>query len=507
MMNPTPPSPPSPRPPVPFATKEESPDPIWRFVRRYPGITILGLLLLCLAVIPSTVWLYQSSAAKRETARLRQEQENEKLMALTGKFARDDREGAILSLGSLDHPKAKIKLLANLLAIETEPARIEAIGQALVSVGPEAMPELRQLNQALKTDLDALGFANNSTLQQAATLKLITSQRSIAKLLRLYSPGISGINLGGTDLGQTGGGQFTLVLEKAPLAGVQLRGARLTNARLAFSQFSGAGADGRWNTDDDQIGDLTGADFTEADLRGTFLNLSMAAEANFTRANLNQANLFGARLQTANFSSTLLVAADLRSANLNHANFIGANLGEAQLDRADLTNARLNQTIGESASFSGANLANAEAIGASLTMANFQQANLEGANLSSADLSNANLDGARLQNGNWRQTNLAGVSLRGAVVHNADFQGAVFVPPQPKKADAFIQKTAQPEKTGLFEGTDFAGTRNLDPGQIAFICAQGGLHPSCSAPTQISPPPPEVPQPSLGTKKSSGRKR
>ncbi len=461
--------------------------------------------MLCLAVIPTTVWWYQSSVAKRETDRFRQEQENQKLMALTGKFARDDREGAILSLGSLDHPKAKIKLLANLLAIETEPTRIEAIGQALVSAGPEAMPELRQLNQALKTDLDALGFGNNSALQQTVTLKLIASQRSIAKLLRLYSPGISGINLGGTDLGQTGGGQFTLVLEKARLAGVQLRGSRLTKARLAFSQFSAAGADGRWNTGDDQIGDLTGADFTEADLRGTFLNLSMAAETNFTRANLNQANLFGARLQKANFSSTQLVGSDLRSANLNNANFIGANLGEAQLDRADLTNAHLNQTIGESANFSGANLANTEAIGASLVMANFQQANLEGANLTSADLSNANLDGARLQNSNLRQTNLAAVSLRGAVVHNADFQGAVFLPQQPKPTDGFIQKTPPPGATNLFEGTDFAGARNLDPGQIPFICAQGGLHPSCPSPTQISPPPADVPQSSLGTKKSSGR--
>ncbi|HIK09603.1 MAG TPA: pentapeptide repeat-containing protein [Oscillatoriaceae cyanobacterium M33_DOE_052] len=504
MMNPTPPSPPPPPPPILLSVRAESPDPIWRFVRRYPGITILGAILLCLAVIPTMVWWYQSSVEKRESDRFRQEQEHQKLMALTGKFARDDREGAILSLGSLNHPKTNIKLLANLLAIETEPTRIEAIGQALVSAGPEAMPELRQLNQALKTDLDALGFGNNAAMQQAMTLKLMASQRSIAKLLRLYSPGISGINLGGTDLGQTGGGQFTLVLEKLPLAGVQLRLARLTKARLAFSQFSGAGADGRWNTGDDQIGDLTGADLTEADLRGTFLNLSMAAETNFTRANLNQANLFGARLQTANFSSTQLVGADLRSANLNNANFIGANLGEAKLDRADLTNASLNQTIAESASFSGANLANASAIGASLVMANFPQANLEGANLSSADLSNANLDGARLQNGNWRQTNLTGASMRGAVVHNADFEGVVFVPPQPKATDGFIQKTAPTGATGLFQGTDFALVRNLDPKQIAFICAQGGLHPSCPPTTQISPSPTDVSPQSPGTKKSSG---
>ena len=59
-------------------------------------------------------------------------------------------------------------------------------------------------------------------------------------------------------------------------------------------------------------------------------------EANLYGANLSRANLYGADLREAN-----LYGADLREANLYGANLSRANLSEADLSRADLRGANL----------------------------------------------------------------------------------------------------------------------------------------------------------------------
>ena len=81
-----------------------------------------------------------------------------------------------------------------------------------------------------------------------------------------------------------------------------------------------------------------------------------------SRANLSNADLFGADLRGANLSN-----ADLRGANLSNANLSNADLRCANLSNADLR---------------GANLSNADLCGA----------NLRGANLSNADLCGASID-------------------------------------------------------------------------------------------------------------------
>ncbi|ELZ5870517.1 pentapeptide repeat-containing protein [Salmonella enterica] len=110
-----------------------------------------------------------------------------------------------------------------------------------------------------------------------------------------------------------------------------------------------------------------------------------------SRANLCDANLYGADLCGAN-----LCDADLYGANLCDADLYGANLCDANLRGADLRGANLR----------GADLRGANLYGADLCGANLCDADLYGANLCGADLCGANLCGANL-----RDANLCGADL------------------------------------------------------------------------------------------------
>ena len=112
-----------------------------------------------------------------------------------------------------------------------------------------------------------------------------------------------------------------------------------------------------------------------------------------SRANLSNADLFGADLRGANLSN-----ADLRGANLSNANLSNADLRCANLSNADLFGANLRGANLFGADLRGANLRNADLRDADLRCANLSNADLRGANLSNADLFGANLRGANLSN-------------------------------------------------------------------------------------------------------------
>ena len=142
-------------------------------------------------------------------------------------------------------------------------------------------------------------------------------------------------------------------------------------------------------------------------------------DANLYGADLYGANLYGADLYGANLSVAGLRYANLSGANLRYANLSGANLRDANLYGADLYGANLYD-----ADLYGANLRDANLSGANLRYANLYGADLYGANLYGADLYGANLSVADLRYANLRDANLYGADLSGANLYGANLSVA-----------------------------------------------------------------------------------
>ncbi|MBW4492201.1 MAG: pentapeptide repeat-containing protein [Oscillatoria princeps RMCB-10] len=453
------------------------------WIRQNPGLTLVIVTVAGVSAVLATFAGTQIYIQSQVNWRQVQQLDSEKLLALVSKFAPDERRGAILALGTIEHPEAATQLLADMLSLETEPKLMDAIGQALLSTGPKALPYLQRLNQSLKNDQDSLRYGGSKQERELIARRLRTTQRTIAKILTLYNEQVGSTDLSRLDLGQTvsGPGQFTLVLDYADLSGIQLRGSILTGASFRESRFYNPGEDGLFGTFDDRIADLSGAELKQANFSEATLVLALMNRANLMRAELNKANLFRARLSGANLSSAQLLQADLRQAVLSDVSLTGAELREAKLAGANLQGARLGQVTAKGASFQAANLSASEWLGADLSGADFSGSNLQNSDLSSARLAGANLSGAQLQRASLRNADLVGADLRGANLAGADFQGATFVEVKPAKPDQFIQIPPAAPSTGL-QGVEFSFAKNLNAQQISYICAQGGLHPKCPSP-------------------------
>ena len=458
---------------------------LWAWMRQHPGMTLLIVSLSSMALVLGTfvgTQVYVQSQANRREFK---QQDNEVFLALVSKLAPtsadapDERQSAILALGTVDDSRA-IPLLVDLLGQEDTPHLIDAIQQALVSRGPAALPYLRRLNQSLQTDLESLRYGNDEREYRLIALRRRATQRAIAKVLTIYSGQIHNIDLSRINLEQTNTGpaQFTLVLNQVDLSGMQFKGTSLVGANLQGSRFYGSGKDERWGTFDDWVTDLSGADLKDANLTGTMLNNTNLEGASLIRAILNKADLSKANLLRANLSSATLVAANLQQAVLENASLTGADLGNADLSSANLQAARLSQASATAAKFQLANLIQSEWQGADLSGADLQHANLTEADLSATKLVGSDLRGTQLQNASLRNADLSQADLRGANVEGADFQGATFAV-LPTDANQFIQPALLPSDAGLLKGTNFANAKNLNTKQIGYICSQGGRHPQC----------------------------
>ena len=109
----------------------------------------------------------------------------------------------------------------------------------------------------------------------------------------------------------------------------------------------------------------------QANFIGADLDLS---GTNFSRANLNEADFSMANLNKADFSRANLNKADFSRANLNEANFSGAELNWTDFNGSDLSEAN----------FDWADLRNANLRGANLYKASFYGASFYGADLRGA---------------------------------------------------------------------------------------------------------------------------
>lgn len=457
---------------------------LWYWMRRHPGLTLLiaglaGMTAVLGAFVGTQVYI-QTQVNWRQV----HQQERETLLTLAGKFAPDERQGAILALGTIDRPDAALQLLADLLSIETDAKLMQAIGQALVSSGPKTLPYLQRLNQSLNNDIESLRYGGDKEERQVVALRQRVSQRAIAKILTIYNDQIRNVDLSRVNLARNTASpaKFTLVLDYLDLSGIQLRGSILTNASLREVRLSDPGEDGLFGTFDDAIADLSGADLKESNLSSAFLSHAVMNRVNLIRATLTKANLSGVRASSANLSSTQLMQADLHQAVLNNSSLTGADLQQANLASANLQSARLGQVKASGASFQSANLTKSEWQKADLSGANLSGSNLQNADLSSSRLVGANLSNANLQHVNFRNADLSSADLRGSKLAGADFQGAIFVATKPTKPNQFIQTVPTNIISIGIQGVDFTLAKNLNVKQITYICEQGGLHPKCMPP-------------------------
>ncbi|BAY75150.1 pentapeptide repeat-containing protein [Nostoc linckia NIES-25] len=204
-------------------------------------------------------------------------------------------------------------------------------------------------------------------------------------------------------------GNFSSIIRQFLKSG-NFIGAYLGDANLTGVDFSNA------NLSRAYLGDanLTGVNFSGANLSATNLG-----DANLSGANLSGANLSGADLSSANLSG-----ANLSCANLNHANLSRADLSSANLSRANLKAADLNRADLSSTDLNCADLSNAILFGANLSDANLSNTNLSHADLCRGDLSGADLSHAILNGTNLSDTILFSTNLKGAILIAADLSYA-----------------------------------------------------------------------------------
>ncbi|MEH1825095.1 MAG: pentapeptide repeat-containing protein [Nostoc sp.] len=459
---------------------------LWRRIQQNPNLTLFGVgltsMTAVLATLIGTQVYIQIQQSQRATKQINSQQFLELVKQLTPNSVATDeqRQSAILAMGGLNDPQS-IKFLADLLVSETNPSLLDTVQQALTTVGPQAIPELKNKNQFLVGELESAG----STATKERELRqgrLQRNQRTINKILSVYSGKMEGVDLSSTQLGQSGtpgSSFFNLVLDNLDLSGVKFKSANLNQASFKGSRFRSPGEDGRWDTYDDVIADLSQAQLQQANLTDANLSRVLMNRIDLSRATLNRANLSNARLYDAKLNSTQLVGADLRNAVLERASLTGADLGDAKLNEANLYAARLGRATAIGTQLSFANLTNTDWQGADLSGAYLDRANLSNANLSATRLTGAVLRSAQMENVNLQNADLSLADLRGANVAGADFKGAILAPSKQDPADQFVQTPDLGSVSAVVQGVDFSQAKNLDAKQLAYLCTQGAIHPRC----------------------------
>jgi uncharacterized protein YjbI with pentapeptide repeats len=459
---------------------------LWRRMRQNPNRTLFAVAVASMIAVLGTLVATQVYIQTQQTRRETKQINSQKFLVLVERLSpnsgatTEERQSIILAMGGLNDPQS-IQFLTNLLVQETNPILLNTIQQALVSVGVPAIPELKNKNQLLAGELKSVG-SNAASARELRQQQLRMNQQTINKILSVYSTQNAGIDLSRAELGQSStppNSFFNLVLDNVDLSGINFQSANLQQGSFKGSIFRGVGEDGRWDTFDDAIADLSQAQMKQANFTDANLSRVIMNRSDLNGATLNRANLSHARLIGADLSSTQLVGANLRGAFLEKASLTGADIGEAKFNEANLYGARLSRVIAIGTHLSYANLTNSDWRGADLSGAYLDRANLSNANLSATRLTGAVLRSARLENTNLENADLSFVDLRGANVAGADFQGTVLAPVPQNPAERFVEMPDLGEISAVVQGVDFSQAKNLDSRQIAYICTQGGLHSSC----------------------------
>lgn len=468
-------------------TPEPSQEPhVLQQIRQNPNLILLVVALSSMTTVLATLVGTQIYIQTQQNQRAIEQRNGQQFVALVKRLEPnsgatiEERQSTILALGTLNDPQA-IRFLVNFLAKETNPTLLSTIEQALVSIGPKAIPDLKQMNQFLANDVESADKSQFQLPKELRQKQLSINQQVINKILIVYSSKTNGIDLSRAQLGFNSSQKnaFNLTLEKVDLWGVKFKFANLNQASFKGSHFRGPGDDRRWDTDDDWISDFTQAQMKQANFTDANLSRVIMNRADLSRATLKNANLSHARLIYANLSSAQLAGANLNGAVLENASLTGADLGQANLNEAELYAAHLGRAVAIGTQLSYANLARTDWQGADLSGAYLDHANLKDANLSATRFTGTVLRSAHMENVNLRNADLSLADLRGANLAGADFQGATLSPSKQDPTDQFVQKPKTGTQSAVVQGVDFSQVKNLDAKQLAYICTQGGLHPSC----------------------------
>jgi uncharacterized protein YjbI with pentapeptide repeats len=246
----------------------------------------------------------------------------------------------------------------------------------------------------------------------------------------LAKANLCGANLAGARLrGANLGGA---VLRDAELDHADLTDAVLGRAELAGARFAGAtlvGAD--WL--ETRLGevDLSGAvlgqcNFLNADLRGARLAGADLSEATLVECRLDGADFSGARLEKTTFVGCKGEGLSFRQARFRQGIMVhGSVFPRADFSDADMENANLRGTTLTSACFDRANLAGADLSECDTTGASFERAIVKGGLLLRTNLAGVSLRGANLMDALASKARVAGTDFTGANLYRADLSRVV----------------------------------------------------------------------------------
>lgn len=462
-------------------TFSQQPTPKLNIVRS-PNFTLFVVGIISMITVLSTLVGTQIYIQTQENQRKTQLINSQKFLELVKTLnpnsgsTNEERQRAILALGGVNDTQST-KFLVDLLVKETNSEILDTIQQALANIGIQALPELKRMNLFLAEELESGENFRNIRQQQ-----LNLNQEAINKILTVYSGKINNIDLSNAQLASQDSQEsslFKLVLKNTDLSGIVLKSANLNHAQLKGSRFRSVGEDGRWDTYDDVIADLSKIQLKQANLTEANLSRVLMRHSNLSHSILNKANLSHGQLLGANLSSSQLLGSNLQRAILEDAIFTGADISNAKLMEADLYSAHLGRVSAIGTQLSYANLTKTDWQGADLSEAYLDNANLSHANFSAARLTGAVLRSAQMKNANLRNADLSRADLRGANLQGADFQGTIFSPGKQNPRDQFVQTSNLGSQGAIVKGVDFSKAKNLDAQQLAFICTQGGIHSRC----------------------------
>ena len=386
-----------------------------------------GLLLAVLTSVAAAVWAVlrlledrrsaRQEAAALERRRIEQRRIDEEgrraahVSALMARFGEtDDPDIRVWTTLALSlYPKETARLLAMSLG-QFDDDVVAGVKLALLSIGPEALPELVRLNriaQASRPTEDAGADAPEPAVYDLGRLLERTSLLIAAIVMQTDRDALPELDLEGVDLGGR-------CFDRGRLDGLRFRKARLDGA--AFRQAG-----------------LRRAAFRGASLAETVFTRAALYEADFTgstgRIAAIKARLDGARFDHCDLAGSQFDGASLRDvqaeqSDFDRGSFRGAQLHGARLARCGLRGVDAGKLKARALVAEGAKLAKADVTEASLRDARFERCELmglaaRGLRAQGARFLNCNLGGA-----DFRGAMLAGAAFRGCQFGGADFRGA-----------------------------------------------------------------------------------